>query len=108
MAAALSRLALLGLGVLRRTGLEHIDVGQLMVDWLAHVFWVLADMEVRPCDVRFTPESGHWLSMSGCPLCANSGHRPLRRGPAAITKSNNKKRFDPALCDSPELIELSP
>src|SRR5262245_26654478 len=28
--------------------------------------------------------------------------------PAAITKSNNKKRFDPALCDSPELIELSP
>src|SRR5262249_15978490 len=28
--------------------------------------------------------------------------------PAAITKSNNKKRFDPALCDRPELFELSP
>jgi hypothetical protein len=28
-------------------------------------------------DVRFTPESGHWLSVLGCPLCANSGH--LRR-----------------------------
>jgi hypothetical protein len=28
--------------------------------------------------------------------------------PSAITKSDNKKRFDPALCDSPELIELSP
>jgi len=32
----------------------------------------------------------------------------LRRGPAAITKSNDKKRFDSALYDSPELIELSP
>jgi hypothetical protein len=34
--------------------------------------------------------------------------RAERRGPAAITKSDNKKRFDPALCDSPKLIELSP
>ena len=24
-------------------------------------------------DVRFTLESGHWLSVSGCPLSANSG-----------------------------------
>ena len=25
-------------------------------------------------NVRFTPESGHWLSVSGCPLCATSRH----------------------------------
>src|SRR6516162_2768132 len=25
-------------------------------------------------DVRFTPKSGHWLNVSGCPLCAKSGH----------------------------------
>ena|SRR5262249_31667561 len=25
-------------------------------------------------DVRFTPKSGHWLSMSRCLLCAKSGH----------------------------------
>ena len=33
-----------------------------------------ADIGVRSNDVRFTPESGHWLSLSGCPLCANRGH----------------------------------
>jgi hypothetical protein len=27
-----------------------------------------ADIGVRPHHVCFTPESGHWLSMSGCPL----------------------------------------
>src|SRR5215469_3726132 len=27
---------------------------------------------------------------------------------AAITKGNNKRHFDSSLCDSPELIELSP
>jgi hypothetical protein len=26
------------------------------------------------CDVRFTPESGHSPTRSGCPLWANSGH----------------------------------
>src|SRR5215831_19166507 len=25
-------------------------------------------------DVCFTPKSGHWLSVSGCPLCAKSRH----------------------------------
>src|SRR5262249_30590830 len=33
-----------------------------------------ADIAVRRIDVRFTPKSGHWLSASGCPLCAKSGH----------------------------------
>jgi hypothetical protein len=33
-----------------------------------------ADMKVRPCDVRFTPESGHSFSVSGCPLCAKLEH----------------------------------
>jgi hypothetical protein len=31
---------------------------------------------IRPADyVRFTPESGHWLSVLGCPLCASSRDR---------------------------------
>ena len=33
-----------------------------------------ADMTGRICDVRFTPESGHWRSEFRCPLCAKSGH----------------------------------
>jgi hypothetical protein len=33
-----------------------------------------ADIEARQRDVCFTPESGHWLSALGCPLCAKSGH----------------------------------
>jgi hypothetical protein len=33
-----------------------------------------ADIEAPSSDVRFTPKSGHWLSASGCPLCAKSGH----------------------------------
>jgi hypothetical protein len=28
-----------------------------------------------PRNVRFIPESGHWVSVFGCPLCAKSGHR---------------------------------
>src|SRR5262249_9271125 len=34
-----------------------------------------ADIEARSNNVSFTPESGHWLSVSGCPLCAKSGSR---------------------------------
>src|SRR6516165_2483960 len=37
-------------------------------------------MEALSPNVCFTPKSGHWLSMSGCPLCAKSRHqRALRR-----------------------------
>jgi hypothetical protein len=32
-----------------------------------------ADIEARPFDVRFTPESGHCRATIGCPLCAKSG-----------------------------------
>jgi len=32
------------------------------------------DISVCQRDVRFTPKSGHWLSVSECPLCAKSGH----------------------------------
>ena len=27
-----------------------------------------ADVSAHPWDVRFTPKSGHWLSVSGCPF----------------------------------------
>jgi hypothetical protein len=30
----------------------------------------------------FTPQSGHWLSVSRCPLSAKSGHSALRQRPA--------------------------
>jgi hypothetical protein len=33
-----------------------------------------ADIEAALADVRFTPKSGHRLSLSECPLCANNGH----------------------------------
>jgi hypothetical protein len=33
-----------------------------------------ADIAARPRDVRFTPESGHWLRVLGSPLCATSGY----------------------------------
>src|SRR5262249_19730915 len=36
--------------------------------------WVKSNIEEGVADVRFTPESGHWLSVSGCPLYATSGH----------------------------------
>src|SRR5437763_16679088 len=34
---------------------------------------VRAHSRVRPINVRFTPKSGHWLSVPGCPLGAKSG-----------------------------------
>jgi hypothetical protein len=43
-----------------------------------------ADIEVPPIDVRFTPKSGHWLSMSACPLCAESRHFILFSGHMSI------------------------
>jgi hypothetical protein len=51
------------------------------------------------------PKSGHWLSASGCPLCANSGHLassfPRRtvsgidssHGDAVATKTKPKSRW---------------
>jgi hypothetical protein len=39
--------------------------------------WV-KNIRVRPRDVRFTPKSGHWLSLSGCPLRAKSRHSALQ------------------------------
>src|SRR5262249_13403085 len=33
-----------------------------------------ADIEARRRNVRFTPKSRHWLSVSRCPLCAKSRH----------------------------------
>jgi hypothetical protein len=38
-----------------------------------------ADIGEGATEVRFTPESGHWLSVSRCPLCAKSGHSALRQ-----------------------------
>jgi hypothetical protein len=34
-----------------------------------------ADMTPRNLDVRFTPKSGHRLSVLACPLCAKRGHQ---------------------------------
>src|SRR6516164_9292804 len=40
-----------------------------------------ADISPCPRDVRFTPKSGHWFSVSECPLCAKSRHSALRQKP---------------------------
>ena len=40
-------------------------------------FGSLADILRRNRHVRFTPKSGHVQCNGPCPLCANSGHRPL-------------------------------
>jgi hypothetical protein len=50
-----------------------------------------ADMEARPINVCFAPESGHWLSALGCPLYAKSG----------LMHRSKWHRFD-------QLIELQP
>jgi hypothetical protein len=42
-------------------------------------FGSLAEIEARPRNVRFTPESGHWKSAARCPLCAKSGHDSERQ-----------------------------
>jgi hypothetical protein len=54
--------------------LNALESKKRMVRHVTNVrFGSLAD--IVPCrrDVRFTPESGHWLIASECPLCANSG-----------------------------------
>jgi hypothetical protein len=54
------------------------------VRWAAaHVrFGSKADISVALFNVRFTPKSGHWLSMLGCLLCAKK--RTLCSAQAAI------------------------
>ena len=42
-------------------------------------FGSLADIEALSLDVCFTPKSGHWNSVTECPLCAKSGHSAVRR-----------------------------
>ena len=43
---------------------------------------------VASINVRFTPESGHWLSVSGRLLCAKSGHYAVQQIAAySITSS---------------------
>jgi hypothetical protein len=39
-----------------------------------------ADVDSRPFDVRFTPESGHSPTRSGCLLRANSGFGEAAQG----------------------------
>jgi hypothetical protein len=65
----------------------------------SHVrFGSKADISECPTHVRFTPESGHCVSGSGCPLCANRdihdwlrkpfhGRTPSALGPASVVPS---------------------
>ena len=48
-------------------------IGVRFAKQVAHVrFGSLADIEARPINVRFTPESGHRNSVVECPLCAKA------------------------------------
>src|SRR5262249_60005381 len=51
-----------------------IDVAQVCGQYLAAIRRPLVVREQLGPNVRFTPKSGHWLSVLGCPLCAKSGH----------------------------------
>jgi hypothetical protein len=51
---------------------RHAEWGSTVIP---HVrFGSKADISLRRCDVRFTPESGHYRATVGCPLCAKSRH----------------------------------
>jgi hypothetical protein len=45
-----------------------------------------ADIALPPIDVRFTPESGHWPTRSGCLLRANSGFGGAAQGKTGSVK----------------------
>jgi hypothetical protein len=79
---------------------------------VGEVFWLIADDNPVTCSCTIAPitrrYSSAWIGLSmGGPrreitqlLGSLPRHVRLRRaGPAAITKCNNKKRFDPALCE---------
>jgi hypothetical protein len=38
------------------------------------------DLAATVIHVCFTPKSGHWLSLSGCPLCAMCGRLRVGKG----------------------------
>jgi hypothetical protein len=40
---------------------------------------MIAPFNTAGLNVRFTPKTGHWSSLSGWPLCAKSGHFALRQ-----------------------------
>ena len=61
-------------------------------------FESLADIGVRPRDVRFTPKSGHRNSVVECPLCAKSGHRSL----------TGRFSLRQELCRIPSIVKLMP
>jgi hypothetical protein len=60
--------------VARRLGPEPANSHRKMAPAQVR-FGSKADMTACNLNVRFTPESGHRLSLPGCPLCANSGSR---------------------------------
>jgi hypothetical protein len=49
-----------------------------------------ADIGALPINVRFTPESGHWLSVSTCPLCAKGGHEEADLD-LGVTRRNGRR-----------------
>src|SRR5262249_54784766 len=62
----------------------------------AHVrFGSKADISECPSDVCFTPNSGHWLSGSRCPLCAKSRHQPTHSMTSSARTSNEGGMLSP-------------
>jgi hypothetical protein len=68
---------------------------------LGTAFGSLADITPTSCNVRFAPESGLSVALSGCLLSANSGHRagpPLarpQRGEGKIKFAYDARGFKP-------------
>src|SRR6516165_401858 len=87
----------------RRNGVQGQYAQQQSED--PHVrFGSKADIGASQNDVRFTPKSGHWLSVSGCPLCATSGltHRSkiVTYSTTLVGASKQRRRYAADLTSS--------
>ena len=59
---------------LRVSALGIIETLNIIESMVQVHFGSKADIATARLNVHFTPESGHWLNVSGCLLCAKSGH----------------------------------
>src|SRR5262249_31560116 len=72
--------------------IDAVRLGPRCLDEIGDVrFGSKADIEACLRDVRFTPNSGHYFSASGCPLCAKSGlkHRRKATAHSIISSASN-------------------
>ena len=95
----------------------------LLLPWV-HGYWIPLFPFLQTCvvpasrvsdisgraDVRFTPNSRHWRTTVGCPLCAKSGHMQRNKNAARCVGSPHDRaasatpatvKTSAAICESP-------